>query len=308
MTTQIQSEEATPSEAAPSEAAAESVTAKGRSVPPRLRRVFCVGMRRGGSTLQLQIVRHLLTPLYGEPTTLLATPETIESVLPDAAIDRVHLIKCHKYLPCVEREIAAGRASGVGVFRDVRNVVASIVRKYDVPAFAYVHGGLQTLLDENAAWERVSGVYVGKYETMTADIAAEAKTLASQLGVPCSDEAAAAIADELSPDRQEQRIAETTDWAGQGDNAYDPKTLMHRNHTRSGGDSKAAELLSPAVVAALEHQAAGWLRSRGYELTHSAPIRLLAAAGFAARAAAHRVKTAAFGDSSPSEPTDREAT
>ena len=294
-----------PSVAAPS--------AQSHAVPPRLRRIFCVGMRRGGSTLQFQLARRLTESAFGSTRTVLVTPETVTRRLAECDAESEMksetkteadcvLLKCHRFLPEAAALAADGRATLLYVYRDIRDVVASIVRKYDAPEFAYVHGGLRSLLDENRQWESTSGIYIARYESMTADLTGEAQRLSGHLGLPLADGEAERIAADLSPARQRERIAEGRSRVGEGQNRYDPETLMHANHVRADGEA-SFRTLSPWTVAALEDQAADWLTARGYDLSQPVWRRRLAAAGFALRGRLSRLRRAL----SPPQSSDLEA-
>lgn len=266
--------------------------------------VFCVGMRRGGSTLQSQLAAAIL----GDRPVRLTTPEGAARTLAElreGCSSGPHLIKCHRFLPEAVELAKRGDAKILYVYRDVRDVVASISRKYGIPEFAFVHGGLSSLLSENREWTRVAGVYVARYETMIADLKAEAFRIAEFLGCELTPQQAGELAARFSIEQQQRSIAEafktTKETAGDGANRFARDTLLHRNHIQSGTSGGFRTQLSPQTIAALEFQAAAWLSARDYTLVTSRAQRWVAHSRFCLKAALHRLKRSAVEDDSKIE-------
>lgn len=254
------------------------------------RYVFCVGMRRGGSTLQMQLVSALLEPDHVH----LATPDTIDELI--GGVSRHHnvpmVIKSHQFLPAAARLSGADDAKIVYVYRDLRDVVASIVTKYDMPPFSFVHGGLASLLKEYQQWSSVPKIYVTRYESMIHDIAAEAIRLAQFLDIELSTEQAKELAERFGVDRQRESIRNATNvtLVGAGANKFDATTLLHHDHIQFGGSGAYRKILSPRLIAALEWQLRSWMRQNGYARDYSIISQFSSHIMFGLKALGHRVK------------------
>ncbi|WP_197454395.1 sulfotransferase domain-containing protein [Stieleria varia] len=248
--------------------------------------VFCVGMRRGGSTLQTQLVSAIL----GRPTVHLVTPDTIAAFLQDHRDPKSTIVaKSHKFLPQAAELSHTGRARIVYVYRDLRDVVASIVKKYDSPPFSFVHGGLTALMKEYDAWTSVPGIHISSYEALTRDIAGEAINLADFLGIKLTESDAEMLADEFSVDRQRQSMRTTTADQGEGNNQFNSETLLHRDHIQSGSSGSFRDTLAPSIVAALEWQMRDWMKRNQYAPVHNVASQFLCNSMYSLKAMAHNI-------------------
>jgi len=130
------------------------------------------GDRLVGADCQRQEQRLLLAVLRNEA-------DAVCNGIARAGHAETQLLKCHEFVPGLEAAIAAGQLAVVYVYRDVRDVVASICTKYGSPAFGFVGGGIATLLRESAQWTSVPGIHVACYEAMVTDVPLEVRRLAS---------------------------------------------------------------------------------------------------------------------------------
>jgi len=265
-----------------------------RSAGPWL--FFCAGMRRGGSTLQAQLVSALLDDARIEAI----SAESFREMMSDRVNIRTPVVcKCHEFLPELARLQAEDIACVFYVYRDIRDVVASISKKYSIPAFSFIHGGVLPILDEFEQWSGVPGAYIGCYESMLADLPAEVRKLGAHMGMSIDDARAKKIAAEFSLDRQRARIgsafADPAATGGLGLNAYDDRTLLHRNHIQSGGSGAFRRVLSWHEIAALEWVTRDWMSRTGYRPEYSALVQALAYGWFAFRAALHKARVRVSG-------------
>jgi hypothetical protein len=252
---------------------------------------FCVGMRRAGSTLQAQLVAALL----GRASIRLTSPERVTSFLAETrSSDCPVVVKAHRFLPEAEELARSGQAKILYTYRDIRDVVASICRKYSMPPFSFVHGGLASILQEYSRWIAVPGIYVARYEDMTSDLAGEVKRLGRFLGADVGEAHANELADEFGVARQVRRIENAFQTPGNmqggGANSFDPASLLHRNHIQSGGSGAFREVLTAREIAALEWQARKWMKSVGYAPLYPGWMQMAATGTFELKGFLHDVK------------------
>jgi hypothetical protein len=248
-------------------------------------------MRRGGSTLQAQVVSALL----GGAQVRATTPGAILALAHSGpAPDRVRVVKCHEYVHEAERLIESNKARIAYVYRDIRDVVASICAKYSIPAFSFVSGGAAAIISEYEQWSSVPGIHLARYEDMIEDLPTEIIRLGAYLGVEVDPEAATALAEELAIDRQKSRIekafASGTNIAGSGDNAHDADSLLHRNHIRSGVHGAYRSVLRWHELAALEWVCRDWLGALGYRADTPRALQALSFTWFSLRSRVHTLR------------------
>jgi hypothetical protein len=245
-------------------------------------------MRRGGSTLQAQLVSALLGGVRAHATSPVAIREMLART--DDAHERC-ILKCHEFVDELAMLQQADQARVVYVYRDIRDVVASISLKYSIPAFSFINGGALSVLREFEQWTSIPGIHVARYEDMIADLPAEIVRLGDYLGVSVDETRAAALASDFSLEKQKARItaafSDGAQTAGRGRNAHDPLSLLHHDHIQSGEHGAYRRVLSNHELAALEWVCRRWMRASGYFPETSWALQVLAYSWFACRAKAH---------------------
>lgn len=271
--------------------------------PPETKWYFCVGMRRGGSTLQTQLTSAIL----GDAPMLLSSAETIDDQLARYDGPFPVILKFHEFLP----QTVPLQESGVGkilyVYRDPRDAAASLRRKYNMSDLALMHGAYKGLILEYQRWTAIPGIYVARYESMIADLEREVRSIAAYLDVDLSDERVRELVEKYSIDKQKESIEETFEdgqsITGSGGNQFSSKTLLHKNHIQSRGPGEFVEIFPQRTRAALEWIGASWLRSHDYDFTTSYWERLAAISAVRGKAMLHDTRKRLFGSSSVSQKT-----
>lgn len=230
--------------------------------------IVCCGMPRAGSTLQYQIACELVerAGLGVRPG---AWPTPLEpGMWADAR--PLHVAKVHDPDP----RLASGGGFDprftrfIYAFRDVRDAIASHLQKItgagepDIPADRIGEVVRSRMLEPWAHFTLLPGVLVSRYETMIGDIAGEARRIAMHCEIEADEAMIESIGAKLDLGAQ-RRYIESRTW--EADEAWDDRTLLHRNHVRDGRVGKFRDVLSPAQLGAVERVAGVWLRERGYD-------------------------------------------
>lgn len=238
---------------------------------------------RAGSTLQYQLALELAArrgPCVGLG---FATPERFARLLAEHDDDeRILVVKTHAFLPAAADLIRAQQAVGIYAYRDVRDVLLSLGAMSEKSIIELLNEGtLYALLDWHDRWSSVPGMLVGRYEDLIDDLPAEVANISRLLGLTLTSDEAAKLADGFTLDRQRERIANYSNQAGSAGDSngrFDPRTLLHRNHIRSGRPGDWRDELTKSEVALIERVAADWLTRYGYVLAAPRWRRALVAA------------------------------
>jgi len=135
-------------------------------------------------------------------------------------------------------------------------------------------GLLELCLVNDVFWTSLPNVLVQRYELITENDITAVRAIAQFIGIDLDGSAAGSLAVEYSLDRNRVRtdsLAKQLRNAGvdlqdpQNQLRYDPKTLLHWNHLRSGSIGNWRERATPEQKAALARVCGEWLIQRGYE-------------------------------------------
>jgi len=234
--------------------------------------IFCGGMPRSGSTLQFQLTAHLVEHAgLGMRVEWVRPAEFPVLRAKYAAYAGWKVFKIHHFTPAIAAEFAAKNAKGVYIFRDVRDVIVSRMRKTGRSFDAlWTVGFLERVLDAFEGWTGLAEVLVSRYDAVVIDVAAEAARIAAHLGLDVSRLECERVAEEYTVARQRERIHEAIE-TGRLERAaeayYDPVSNLHINHIRSGRSGEWRMALSAEELAMVEDRAEEWLVANGYPLT-----------------------------------------
>jgi hypothetical protein len=248
--------------------------------------VICAGMYRACSTWQYEVVAHLLEHHRGgrrlgylmpeEYARAQQSPGTAEGEPTAIPGECWRVFKSHDGHPCFARAIAQRRAIAIYAYRDVRDVVFSLMHKRRLTFEPLLRQGMiHQVLANDRFWTRQPDVLIQSYDAIVADPVGAVRELARHLGIEPAEGEAERIADEYSlaanKARTEalQRQLEQTgmDLSEEANSLIcDPATLLHWNHMRDGRSGSWFVESTPRQKVILQRMCGRWLTSRGYPL------------------------------------------
>ena len=243
--------------------------------------VFCSGMYRACSTWQYEVVSHIVEHHGGghrlgyvngaQYADLLSNPARAPQ---DRSGISWRVLKSHEGDRSFSRALAGGRALAVYVFRDVRDVVFSLMHKRGLTFEQLLRQGMiHQVLENDRFWMRQPGLLVQRYEDILADPIACVRQLADHLGFDLDEGDAELIASEYSLESNKARtdvLRKQLEKVGVdlngAENAQicDSTTLLHWNHVRSGRAGSWDDEATPLERWILLRLCGRWLSLHGY--------------------------------------------
>jgi hypothetical protein len=230
-------------------------------------------MPRSGSTVQFQLTAHVVERAGLGARVEWVRPQEFPRLREKyAGHQGWKVFKSHACTAEIRAEFQAENAKAVYVFRDVRDVMVSRMKKGG-GTFEHVWatGFLDRLLIGFDQWTGLASVLVSRYDEMVADMPGEVGRIAAHLGISVSRDECEQIASEYTVPVQRDRIREA-EAAGRlqrvadSDVSYDPVSNLHVNHIGSGGIGEWRTALAREEVAMIEERAGPWLVANGYAL------------------------------------------
>ncbi len=160
--------------------------------------LICAGMRRGGSTLQAQLVSEILE----NAKLITASLDKLRELLEKDAGDSPLVVKIHEYIPEFREYLVSGKIKATYVFRDVRDVVVSLMNKKNEKFSHRYIGFVRQVLQECCEWTSCSDVYSVRYEDMVNDIGGEVVRLSRYLGIELPDNRVRTIANKYTLEKK----------------------------------------------------------------------------------------------------------
>jgi hypothetical protein len=245
--------------------------------------LICAGMYRACSTWQYEVAAHLIEREFGGSRLGYLTSEQYADLIRsdaggDEAVPRPawRVFKSHEGHPCFQRALAQRRALVLYAYRDVREVVFSLMHKRGLTFEQLLRQGmLHQILANDRFWRAQPGVLIQRYEDLIADPATGVLALAGHLGIALTESEAAGIAEEYSVDSNRARteiLRKGLEQVGVNldDDANaqicDSSTLLHWNHIRPRGTGSWTTQATPAHRVVLHRLCRRWLRARNYPL------------------------------------------
>jgi hypothetical protein len=255
------------------------VTLRGR--PFEARHLLCAGMYRACSTWQYEVLSHLVEHHYGGTRLGYCSGDAYQAIGQagsrpgDSAFDAGWVVlKSHEGHPAFGLALRSRRAVAVYAYRDLRDVVFSLMYKRGESFLQLLRQGtIHQILANDRYWRSQPGVLLQRYESMIAEPVIAVIQLARHIGLAIPRREAMAIADEFSLESNRSRILAIRaqleragiDLESPGNQQiFDPVTLLHWNHLRPEGSPPWQQAATSQEHWLLDRICGGWLQRNGY--------------------------------------------
>ena len=234
--------------------------------------VISNGMLRSGSTLQYNVAACVLETAgalkrggfvgdFGKPE-VRAKLETLK------AADGWTIIKTHE--PPLERAFYDERVRVLFSYRDVRDIAASIRKKWRYP-FEQILSDIDAMIEIERQFGDIPNVLVQSYNTLYHKLPEATRDIAEFLGIALTPKTLGAIAarNTLGTDGKVEAINSgliNSLYRLFGLRAYDDRTLLHHDHISSsrGRNGDWQNQFSPDEISTLNDRYINWLRAHSY--------------------------------------------
>ncbi|MEG4579484.1 FkbM family methyltransferase, partial [Microcoleus sp. MON1_C5] len=196
-------------------------------------------MARSGSTLQYNICRSLVEKLdigkgegFFEGNHLFNLQEQFLEWGKD---DLFHVIKIHDFYPKAVEMSLKGCVKICYIYRDIRDVAASLKKKDKVKGKALITS-LDAAIEVYYKLKNVPNILIHKYESIVIDIAKAIREVVLFLGIKSSEDTIEWVNKECSVENAKKVILslagglQNTQLNPSRQQLYDSKTLLHHNH------------------------------------------------------------------------------
>lgn len=230
------------------------------------------GMRRGGSTLQFQVLGDILRT-SGVRFESRFVDELEAADLAPGPDGLVRIVKTHA-VPKEVMDSGAAHMHCFHIYRDPRDALVSYLAKYE-SAYTDERASrfLRMIQAEFNYWRGIEGVYSVRYEDVVSALSDEVARCARAMGADLGPDEIGRIAESRSLESQKRRIKEV-DWGAEstirsGQDLIDPETQLHSNHIRTGGCGAWQQELNKSGAAFIEANFGDWIEEMGYHLVTS---------------------------------------
>jgi hypothetical protein len=243
--------------------------------------IVCCGMIRSGSTLQYQLTKEIVESSgYGIGVGWMDKEQLKFELQKTTDEKKLKVVKCHDYFKEVSDLILRDKAKGIYVYRDLRDVIVSLMNKRN-QNFESIFSieMIKSLIDHNMKWNRIETLYVSKYEEMMTNLPDEISNIAALLEISIDNSFVTNVAQKYSLKNQKKRISEFNynDLGTHSvDDVYDSSSLLHKDHIHSGKSKQWETELSRYQIASIENIAYEWLIEKDYPISQNSLVRKMA--------------------------------
>lgn len=218
-------------------------------------------MRRAGSTLQYQLAKAIVE----QSKRGFAIGWQIHQNWPQLQVqyndnNGYVVLKTHHFI----KEYTKRDYRALYIYRDIRDVVVSLMNKYEFP-FKRAMQEVPSILNEHYVWMDIPDIYISKYECDVFNPVWEAIQINQYLGTNLPDIALRIIGAQHTLANQERYIRHFN-WPNNiaDKTMRDPETQLHRNHIHNGRAGQWRTKLTYSQVKELEIVAGDYLREYDY--------------------------------------------
>jgi len=231
--------------------------------------IFCGGMARSASTLQFQIASNLVEltkcgRVIGWTDEFPLTKEKYQN------LKGMKVVKSHACTKEMEHEFKLNNAKGIYIYRDIRDVAISLMQKNNSSFDDLLSSGkIDNAIYHYNKWTLLPNMLISRYEDSIDNLKDETRRIARHLDIDISENDLISIAENLSINRQKERMKKINLKNAvfkNENNIYDPKTLLHTNHIKSGEIGGFKRKLSEKNIRQFEKIYGTWLKTNKYEL------------------------------------------
>jgi Sulfotransferase domain len=229
--------------------------------------IFCGGMYRSGSTVQFQITADLVEKFgIGKRIEWDNLHDFKKLKNKYNRYQKLKIFKTHVCSDDIAHEFHNFKAKGVYIFRDIRDVFVSSMKK-NSRSFKelWEQNFLEHCLDEFQKWINMPRILISKYEDVIDDLTMEVKRIADHIEIKINHIVAEEIASNYSIEKQLERVKKINKISNK--TIFDPISLLHNNHIFSGKTRQWESELTREDILLIEKQSNIWLKKNGYELS-----------------------------------------
>ena len=240
-------------------------------------------MYRACSTWQYEVVAHILEHHQQGRRLGYVSGDQYRDIVrkraecgPSSSPTACCVLKSHEGDRSFARALAGGRALAVYAYRDVRDVVFSLMHKRGLTFEQLLRQGMvHQILANDRFWTRQPGVLIQRYEEILTDPIGGIRELADHLGIELPEDEIAQIAHEYSLESNKartealrRRLEQVGVDLNESANAQicDSTTLLHWNHVRSGRSGSWYDEATARQRMILLRLCRSWLEKRHYAL------------------------------------------
>lgn len=232
--------------------------------------LFCGGMGRSGSTLQYQIAKKIVEISKKGKGLGWIDPLDFSRLYEKYKVsDKIFVVKSHVLTKEMNELFKKKEAKAVYIFRDLRSVMVSNMKKENTSFRNLLFGGfLNNCIKNYYVWTSLSNISISKYEKVVNNIIGEVKKISIFLDISLNKSICKNIAKQLSLDNQKKRISNFKNKNLIKYNKYyfDKATLLHNNHIFSGKIDSWKGNLTETEVNLVETKFRKWFKTNNYNI------------------------------------------
>jgi len=236
--------------------------------------IFCCGAPRSGSTLQYNIAATLVERSHLGKRIGYINPIDFDKIQKlHKNVDSYLVLKCHELSESMISEVKTNNAFVLYTYRDVRDVVVSMIKKFGRDFQYYLDDGfIENYLKFDDSIKGMTSAYISKYEETIENLRQEIKNVSIFLKIEISNLELKQMVDEFSLTKlkefsnNKQNFSDASAILDNNKNMYHQKTLLHKGHIISGESGQYVKGLKNWELKRIETKTGAWLQNNGYFL------------------------------------------